>query len=139
MAFAALFTACSSSKQQQRTPKSDVADMAALQNKRWVLNRLPDTSFKAPEKDIYIQFQENNTSITGFAGCNSYSGVFIAGARTMTFNNVVSTKMFCDNMPLENRMMHVLNTTNAYLITGETLQLLHDDKPLAWFTAVYLK
>jgi len=137
--FAIAFTACGTGKNQQRTPGNDVADMAALQNKRWVLNRLPDTGFKAPARDIYIQFGDNNTSISGFAGCNSYSGVFTAGAKTISFNNVISTKMFCDNMPLENRMMRVLNETNAYIITGETLQLLHDDKPLAWFSAVYLK
>jgi len=139
IAFTALCGACGSSKHQQRIPKNDVADLAALQNKRWVLTRLPDTSFKAPARDMYIQFGDNNTSISGFAGCNSYSGVFTAGAKTMSFNNVISTKMFCDNMPLEDRMMRMLNETNAYIITGETLQLLHDDKPLGWFSAVYLK
>jgi heat shock protein HslJ len=132
------FAACSSSRQQQRTPKNDVADMAALQNKRWVLTRLPDTSFKARAKDIYLQFQ-NSTNVVGFAGCNRVGGTFTAGAKTMSFSNMISTKMYCDNMPLENRMTRVLAETNAYLLSGETLELLRDDKPLAWFTAVYLK
>lgn len=137
--FCTIFTSCSSSKNQQRTPKNDVADQAALQNKRWVLTKLPDTSFKEPAKDIYIQFQSNNLRMNGFAGCNSYSGVYTIGAKSIAFSSVISTKMYCDNMPLENRMMRILSDANAYLITGETLQLLRDDKPLAWFSATYLK
>lgn len=135
-AIALFFTACSSSKKQQG--RNDTADMDALQQKRWVLTRLADTTFKAPAREIYFQFRDNNTHINGFAGCNGFSGDVSVAARKISFSGLIATKMYCDNMPLENRLMNALQQANGYLLNGETLQLLRDDKPLAWFAATYL-
>ena len=68
------------------------------------------------------------TKITGNAGCNNFFGEVGLNASTGSFttSKVGSTKMFCDNLSVENNFLKALSDANRYAVVGNTLELYKD-------------
>jgi|GEM_PF-459710 len=113
-------------------------DTAMLFHKRWVLAGFPDTTFERPEKDIYIVFEDTSRRVAGFGGCNAFRGQYELREKSLQLSSMASTKMWCSNGPAEQRFMQALEQANTYEVMGDSMQLLRDDRPLAYFYAVHL-
>lgn len=122
------------------TPIKEETANSSLTNTRWKLTALSSLPNGLPQlsKDVFLQLDTGR--IKGFAGCNSYFGGYTTQGATLTFTDVGSTKMFCqEGMETENKLFQALNNTTHYRITGTKLELFKGQDLLASFEALYLQ
>ena len=88
-----------------------------------------------PDADATLSFG-NDGSVSGSGGCNSLGGTYETDGSQITFNEITSTLMACDDarMAQESAVTQVLAGTAEYAIDGNTLTLTNDDMVLV-FTA----
>lgn len=102
---------------------------------RWSLVQFQDE--KLDSSSIYIQFDTAAHHFSGNAGCNKMSGNYTATAATVTFDEVISTRMACLDTKAnerESQLLRLLNNhTYAYEVNGATLQLKDSGKVILVF------
>ncbi|MFV0377035.1 MAG: META domain-containing protein [Mangrovibacterium sp.] len=152
IAFIALaLVACNSTKkmeqkkgttatEQQTTPKTDFDH--SVTEKYWKLvelNGQPVSMGENQAKEAHFILKEADKRITGNSGCNQFSGTYeLADGNRIQFSQLVSTKMACLDMSLEQRFLKVLSTVDNYSLNGDSLTLNRARMaPLARFVAVY--
>ena len=91
------------------------------------------------EPHMILRLKDNRVS--GSGGCNTFNGNYeLKEGNRITFSKISATLMACDNMETETQFFKVLEMTDNYLLSTDTL-LLHEAKmaPLARFEAVYFE
>jgi heat shock protein HslJ len=75
-----------------------------------------------------LTFKDDGT-VTGNSGCNSLGGNYKVEGDQVTFDQIVSTLMACDEprMAQEGAVQQVLTNTATYKIEGNTLTLTNND------------
>lgn len=90
----------------------------------------PDALSPAVEgAEAGITFNEDGT-LAGNSGCNGYSGSYTVEGNQLTFTEIVSTLIFCDE-PLgaqEEAVYQVLTETAIFEIEGNTLTISNNDR-----------
>lgn len=128
-----------SAQEPCKTEKPD----APLQNTRWKLVAIAGMdSLPALQKDAWLQFEAGTNRYRGNAGCNNFNGSYTTGAgQVLTFLPAAMTRMACQDplMKVENGFIHALTETLTYSIHGDVLTLMHNQKVLARFEALYLR
>jgi len=78
-----------------------------------------------------LTFNEDGT-VTGNSGCNGLGGDYTVEGDQVTFGQIVSTLMACDDprMAQEDAVHQVLTDTATYKIEGNTLTLTNNDMVL---------
>jgi copper homeostasis protein (lipoprotein) len=104
------------------------------------LNGRPVIVDSAFVKEPHIIFKENNRLI-GNGGCNSISGEHkIEGFNLVAISKMISTKMACPNMNVEQEFLEALQNADNFNVVGDMLTLNKARMaPLARFKAVYMK
>ncbi|WP_440132637.1 META domain-containing protein [Chitinophaga sancti] len=114
------------------TSLKKVPDLGGL---RWSLVQLQNE--KLDSSPVYVQFDTSAHRFSGNAGCNKVSGNYTATAKTLTFEEVISTRMACVDTRAnerESQLLRLLNNhTYAYDINGATLQLKDSGKVILQF------
>ena len=78
------------------------------------------------EKDYFISFDKEKVS--GFMGCNMFSGSYITNLENITFSALVSTRKHCENeMENENLWLKSVSEITSFSIDGKSV-LLFDNK-----------
>ena len=116
-----VFGACSSTKDK-------ATDNAKIFNIEWKMQSVKAKDNNSlvipqPEKMPTMTIATDGTSVSGYAGCNRYSGpVTIKGAK-VTFGALAATKMFCmDSMDVESALFNAFAEADSYaLVNGELL------------------
>lgn len=131
----AMLTGCA----HKNIPDNNKTANSSLTNTRWKLTAVGMPSTLPPlAKDVFLQMDTGR--IKGFAGCNNYFGAYSTHQSSISFTDVGSTKMFCqEGMITENKLFQALNNTTHYRITGTKLELLKNGEVLASFEALYLQ
>jgi len=93
---------------------------------RWVVESLldRDSASSVPQgAEAFLQF--DGDMVTGNAGCNRLSGKALHQTGTITFSEVVTTKMACaaERGALENAVLAVLNGVVAAKVDADRLEL----------------
>jgi|SRR5690554_1552670 len=107
----------------------------------WKLDRLGDQNIAVPTKndnEIGFTLTADNT-ISGFAGCNQFSGNFEYGPNNaIQFSPMMATKMFCEDMQsTESGFFTVFMEVSTYRISDGQLEFLAEDgTPLAIFKSL---
>lgn len=99
-------------------------------------------SGKASPKEAYLLFKAEENRVTGYGGCNTFSGHYIiTDGNRIRFEKMISTMMACPEQPdTESLLMQVLNTADNFVLSGNILTLNKARMaPLARFEAVYLR
>jgi len=80
---------------------------------------------------------DNKGSVIGNGGCNSLGGTYEVEGEQITFSDVVSTLMACDDsrMAQESAVTQVLSGTAKYEIKDNTLTLTNNDMLLIFTSA----
>jgi heat shock protein HslJ len=80
-----------------------------------------------PDADATLTFGEDGI-VSGSGGCNSLGGEYEVNNQTITFSNVTSTLMACDEprMAQEGAVTQVLSSTAEFEIDGNTLTIVGD-------------
>jgi heat shock protein HslJ len=78
-----------------------------------------------------LTFNEDGT-VTGNSGCNGLGGTYTVEGDQVTFSEVVSTLMACDDprMEQEDAFQQVLTDTASYKVEGNTLTLTNNNMVL---------
>jgi len=130
---AAVFVQCKSTESTGST--------AHLENTYWKLaemNGMPvETPDNAREVHIVLSAEKDEKHVKGFGGCNGLGGSYTVEGNKIKFQ-VLSTKMFCDRMEVENYLTKALGDADTYQIKGETLELFQGNTFLIRFNSVYL-
>ena len=94
----------------------------------------PDSPQAAlPEAPVTLVFSAEG--IGGSAGCNTYGGGFQYDAGTISFGNVVSTKVACEGagvMEQESAYLNALSSANSFQISDGRLQIVYDSGVLTF-------
>jgi heat shock protein HslJ len=137
-AFILFLSACSSSKTPTVTPDP-------LTDYEWRLTELMGKAIPAatePINNISLKFNKSDNRVSGFSGCNSYSGGFTSSAPLrISFTQMISTMKACPtNMELESEFLKMLSEVDNYTINGNVLSLNKARMaPLARFESVRAK
>ena len=88
-----------------------------------------------PDGRAFLKFNEEDREVSGKAFCNSLSADFeTMGDNQVTFQDVVSTKMYCEGvMDLEGQMLTNLKEVKTYEIRNGMLYLSSSDEVLLTF------
>ena len=70
-----------------------------------------------------------NGAISGFGGCNTYTGSYTQNGTALTFGPVASTQMFCEGDPseVEADLFAGLERTASWRMAGTNLEMLDAD------------
>lgn len=102
----------------------------------WQLVELEGEPIQLPPASTpTLRFSDQDTRpVHGFGGCNRFSGNYLLVGSTVRLSQLVSTRMACPNLSLEQRYMAMLAKANRYATPdAHTLVLLFGDEPLAVF------
>ncbi len=114
-----------------------------ITEKYWKLKTLEGKDIKMgenQEKEVYFILKENETAVTGFAGCNDFFGTYtLEKGDRIRFSKMGSTLKICPDVDFnESDFFKVFELTDSYKISGDTLELYVGRRaPLAVFEAVY--
>jgi len=84
-----------------------------------------------PNTEAGLTFKEDGT-VTGNSGCNGLGGKYKVQGDQITFDQIVSTLMACDDprMAQEEVVHKVLTDTASFKIAGNTLTITNNDMVL---------
>ncbi len=89
-------------------------------------------------KEAHFILKEASNKVNGHSGCNGIRGSYtLEGLDQISFSQMVSTRMACQNVPYESDYLKALEQTDHYVINGDSLHLKMADKELAKFVAVW--
>ena len=132
---ALFFSACNSANIQkdEKVQKANVS----LTNTYWKVISLYGEKVQISRKEAHIRF-DKNSSVNGSLGCNNFFGSFKTDNENITFGNIASTRMMCQDMKTEDKFSKVFQDIKIYKIKGETLNFFDDkNKKISTFKAVY--
>ena len=99
---------------------------------KWVAEDLKGWNFpkdKKQEQVPFIIFNPFTKSVSGFTGCNRFSGTYKQNQNTLSFGAMASTKMYCSGSA-ENFFLQVLKDANTFELRNDNLLLKKDDEVL---------
>jgi heat shock protein HslJ len=106
-----------------------------IQDAYWMLVSLEGETIQTPAdtRTAYIRFEENETDVNGYAGCNKFSGNYALNGDSLQLSDLSTTRMSCPAMQTENKLMEVLRRADAFRISGDVLTLFAGGKAVATF------
>jgi heat shock protein HslJ len=109
----------SSSLAIQIYPVVEAPDLSDLEGKTWSL--VEPATFDI--KPITALFQAG--SVTGFSGCNTYSGSYQSDGSSLTISGLATTQAICDEAATtrENTYLANLGSVNGYVVQDKQLTL----------------
>jgi heat shock protein HslJ len=106
---------------------SQPADVISMVGKKWKLvelNGKPVEKNPGDGRDYFITLQQEESRISGFAGCNNFFGSYeLKDGNRISFSKMGSTMMACPNMTTEQELFKVLETVDNYTMNDNLLQL----------------
>jgi heat shock protein HslJ len=118
-----------------RTPVTTPGTPVALTGE-WKLVLLAGYSapLGAGRRPATIAFDTATSKVSGFAGCNRFSGGYTSTGDSLRFGPLALTKMACEEgMELEHQLTDALSRTTRFEFVGRSLTLLADADSLATF------
>lgn len=106
-----------------------------IQDAYWILVSLEGQNVQEPQntRTAYIRFEEGENDVTGYTGCNRFSGNYTLTEQRLQLSNLSTSRMVCSDMEIENKMMDVLSRVDTYRIAGDVLTLYDGDEAVATF------
>ncbi len=107
-----------------------------LEDTVWVLKELNGKAIDpVAQKPIYVLFNSAQRSVSGYSGCNSFSGSYTKNGMSIE-SKLASTRMFCDGkMETETTILNLLNAPAKYKVEEHMLHVELDKQVVAIFHA----
>ena len=103
---------------------------ASLRDTYWKITRLGGEPVLVPEgrREPHLQLRSAESRLTGFDGCNNFTGVYSVEEDRITLGPVAGTLMAClPGMNYEGRIPRSFDQVRRWRIRGEHLELLAED------------
>lgn len=130
-------TGCNSSKK--------MTNNNPITEKYWKLKTLEGREIKMvknQEREIYFMLKTDEPRVTGFSGCNTFTGEYILKeGNRIRFSNIAVTLKACPDVAInETEFLDFFKLADNYTIDKNTLSLnVGRRAPLAVFEAMYFK
>jgi copper homeostasis protein (lipoprotein) len=115
-------------------------DNGNLLETKWKLTQVKGKPIENPgsmNAEAFLQFKGVNNRVQGHGGCNSFSGEFtLSDNQKISFSDMLSTRMFCPEMQIEQALLDILKQADSYEINEDQLVLKGNSASLATFQAV---
>lgn len=97
-----------------------------LAGTRWALVQLGDKPVTVSEggREAYIALNSADGTVVGYAGCNRLSTKYQRNGAQISFGDVITTRMFCPDMPTETALLLAMKVAAGWRISGSRLELL---------------
>ncbi|MDB5270983.1 MAG: hypothetical protein JWP58_4023 [Hymenobacter sp.] len=123
-------------------PPARVVPEAQLRETRWVPRQLAGQLVAVPAdtQEPFLLLRADGTA-EGNGSCNRFRGTFFSEKPgELKFSPLMSTRMACAAIAIENEFTKALGQSSTYRISGDTLLLFNaTSTPVARLEAVYLK
>lgn len=107
---------------------------SSLKDTHWVAVALEGESLRTNIKRPYLILKTEDSMIQGFGGCNMISGKYEVSGKKLTFGQLISTRMFCEEAKdLEPRFLKLLDDVTGFSIHEHELTLFGGEKVLLLF------
>lgn len=109
-----------------------------LAGTRWALMQLNGKPVTVSEggREAYIHLNSADDSVVGYASCNRISSTYKQDGAGISFGDVIATRMFCPDMPIETALLQAMKHATGWRISGSQLELLDAQRtPIARFEA----
>lgn len=97
--------------------------------RRWVLSEMKEVPVQqsGTRRDAYIEFIPQEKRFAGNGGCNRISGQYaIEKKNRIKLENVISTKMSCNDLAFETSFLSLLNEVDRFKIDDNNTLLFRD-------------
>ncbi|PWK20348.1 META domain-containing protein [Xanthomarina spongicola] len=109
---------------------------SAMQNEKQTMNNISGKyqvsiigTEDVSEYNLTIEFNDSIKTVSGFSGCNRFSGTYTLNGNTIKFGSLASTRMACmDSVnTIETKMLEALSNTNTINSENGSISLLKDN------------
>ena len=107
----------------QKTNKISENIASKMLNNQWIIEHFNHPERRVESKNCYINIDLNADIFSGSNGCNNIRGKLKINSDSISFGNIISTKMACEKMEQSNVFMKNLSDANKYKIIGGELFL----------------
>jgi heat shock protein HslJ len=93
-------------------------------DRRWVLSEMNGVpvQLSGTRRDAFIEFTPQEKRFTGNGGCNRISGQYTMEKKDgIRFENVISTKMSCNDIAFETSFLNYLNKVDKFKMEENTI------------------
>lgn len=102
-------------------------DKASLENTYWKLVRVGDGPVGSGpgQREPHLILRRQDHRVSGFTGCNQMAGGYSLDGQTLSFTQMISTKMAClgGGMDTEAKFTAALQQVHGWSIAGDKLTL----------------
>ena len=107
-------------------------DASAMQNEKNTMNTITGEyqietigTEDVSEYNLTIIFNDSTKTVSGFSGCNRYTGTYTQTENTLSFGPIAATKMACMEgvNKIETKMFEALSDTNTISINNQKITL----------------
>ena len=70
-----------------------------------------------------IQFEKEESTVSGFAGCNNFNGGFTLQGKELKFGPIAATRKMCNDMTIEDQFLQQLSKVARYEVVKRELYL----------------
>ena len=95
---------------------------------KWFLKQIKTKKLEANQNLIipFIEFDIENKRASGNAGCNGFSSSFDLNNDKILYKEILLTRMFCEDLSLEQNFVKSLNEVNTFKAEGNELKFYKD-------------
>lgn len=112
------------------------SDYPVLDGPKWVMTQMDGKMSTLGDK-VFLKFDDKEDKASGKAACNSFSCSYVAVRNTLLFEEVASTKMYCEGvMDTENKFISNLGKVKRYEVKNDMLYLYSSESLLMIFKKV---
>ncbi|MDR1346981.1 MAG: META domain-containing protein [Prevotellaceae bacterium] len=105
----------------------------SFENTKWILKSIDGNEVEMlPDKPAYIIFSDDER-ISGFLGCNGFSGSYYLSGDILKLDNIISTQKGCFPKNPEKLFSSVLSRVDACVVIGNKLVFTQMGKEIAAF------
>ena len=92
---------------------------------RWVVVEMKGVPVQqsGSRRDAYINFEVNERKFVGNGGCNQLNGNYTVSNSSISFTDVISTKMSCEDIAFEETFLSTLGSVDRYEVRDNDLLL----------------
>lgn len=114
-------------------------DASAMPNSKQIINNVSETYFvltvgneNVSEHHLTIEFNDSTKTVSGFSGCNRFSGNYKIDGNSISFGPLASTKMACMDYvnKIEMNMLEALSKANTITLESQIITLSNGENKL---------
>lgn len=112
--------------------KEAANQQAQLYDTKWMLKKIETPAgIKEVSTKAFIRFNKEKKSAGGNGSCNSFGSTIIVQSNEISFSDIFSTKMYCEDVQeTENMFLKNLRDVKTYQVKDRVLKLFGTDNNL---------